>query len=736
MNDVQPPDPDPTARFIATHIARTAKKNPPQVDDLAWAISEVTLETQMAGASLLTVPLADPQWSLVTSGFLDVNEDGLLDEIDVEFPEGSGSWWRICMAQVDSVSDSPNVTLTFEDRIVSYLRDKWGAKVISPGATTRAQVVKTLVDEVGHGDGLQPIKFVCPSLNVEQPIAVPSPTGSGTITIAPGARTADTRRKTNKSRGIGHGAAVTIKGQTPTATQLRLINDVLDIAQKLYAGTLPTLALLEACIQENDFTNNPGGGGGSTGLLQLIPSTAQMLGVNPLDVRQTVTAFLVRSQGGVIGGAIAYARQHPNASPDQVAQAVQASGAGASKYAQWESEARTILAAYGGVRSGTQPVGAAGTAPTVAAVSDVGQLTRGTSDNPDESSWDCITRLAADVQWYAFSNADTLYYLDGPDLLAQRPSAYLRFAPGIGGQLDWLLIDGPTGEKSTGVVKELVGTFDNTAYVYRSTHRRKGKVMHRSRIAKPQTPSEIQLGLICEIDYLRAGDVVVIQDAGPINGRWVIADATRNCLADTHTQFTLAPPQAPTPEPQASDTAITAAGGPAAVSPASTAPTPSGYFNPFAKARNLRPGRIDAGVDYTMTPGDEIVCIGDSRVIGINQNWYESQPLLCMQFTAGPNNGEYWYIAEYIGNLPSIGSLIRGGDRLCTFGGAGSTGQQSIEIGWASPTSHIQVQTGGDSERTAGDNFARFLRSLGCRTVAIASGTKGSTHNPVGAARG
>ena len=68
---------------------------------------------------------------------------------------------------------------------------------------------------------------------------------------------------------------------------------------------------------------------------------------------------------------------------------------------------------------------------------------------------------------------------------------------------------------------------------------------------KPSTPAEVRLSMLCPLDAYRAGDVFVFQNAGPINGRWIVTDATRRVLADRHTAFTLAPPVDPTPEPQA-----------------------------------------------------------------------------------------------------------------------------------------------------------------------------------------
>jgi cell wall-associated NlpC family hydrolase len=571
MSDVQLPDALAIKHLIATHMVATSTRGTsPAVTDLAEAISEVTLETQMAGSSLLTLTVIDPQWDLLTSGWLDVSEEGLLDEIEVNFPEGSDSWWRLCMIEPTGDTTGPNLTMTFQDRIISYLQEKWGPRVIAASATTRAQCIKALVDEVGRGDGHRPIKFVCPSINAVQPIA--ASTGTGTVT--PAAAATKMAAKTNKSRGVGHGAAVTVKGATPTVAQIDLMNEVMGVADSLSAGTLASEALIEACIQENDFTNNRGGDGTSNGLLQFTAPTAASLGIDPLNVKQCVTAFLTRAYtarmaGTGSKGAIDYARKFPSSSPDEVAQAAQGS-AFPHAYAQWEGEAKAIIAAYGGATLGSQ---ISDTASPAAPVSDVSQLTRGTPDNPDESSWDCIQRLAAEVNWFAFSNGETLYYLEGPDLIAQRPSAYITRFPEAGG-MRWMLVDGYTAAKSVDVLLSPTpsGRFDNTAFLYRSTHVRKGRIVRKSRLSKPQTASEIQLNLICDIDYLHAGDVIVFHGCGPLNGRWAIADTVRNCLADTFTQITLAPPQAPTPEPQATVAKANAATTVAASDPAITDP--------------------------------------------------------------------------------------------------------------------------------------------------------------------
>jgi cell wall-associated NlpC family hydrolase len=545
------------ASLLVKHIAKTVKGKVNE-EQLAGAVDEIELESQIEGSSFIKVHLIDPYWTLATSDFLARTPDGMLDKIECEFPEHSGWWWRLVAVEISNSVTQPNVVLVFEDRIVAWLREAIGEKVAPPGTTTRAQFAKTLLDEVGLKDRSKKILPVIPSLNVLQPVESKNATGAqevveseGNVNVegipTPKAK-ANAHAKANKTPGVGAGAAITIKGVAPTSAQQALINEVLAIANEHGAGQVPVEALIEACIDENDFTNNPGGGEGSTGLLQLIPSTAASLGIDPLNVKQCVTAFLTKGFSGN-GGAIAYAKAHPNAPAYEVAQAVQASGAGeaskgAANYGQFAAEAKAIISAGGGVTGGTG---------NTSGESDIGQLQRGTTQNPDENSFECIERLAKQVRWFAFTDGQRFFYMDGFDFERQKPSAYLDIPANQ-------LTNGHTGKKESGVVLDgLLSNMDNTEYSYQASHKKRGKAARKSTIAKPQSPSEIHLPLTCEPLEYRAGDVFVIQNSGPLNGRWVVTDAVRKYIEDPFTTFTLEPPQAPYPEPQASSK--TGAGG-------------------------------------------------------------------------------------------------------------------------------------------------------------------------------
>ncbi len=328
---------------------------------------------------------------------------------------------------------------------------------------------------------------------------------------------------------------ITIKGAAPDATQLALINQVMGIAKGLSAGPLATQALLEACIQENDFTNNPGGGGGSSGILQLLPSTAAGMGISQLDVVGCVTAFLTKGFYSH-GGAIAQARANPGSPAWQIAQNTQGS-AYPMAYDQWAAEANAIIAAYGGAGI----PGAGGTAVNGSKATTY-QFTVGTTDNPSEDYWTAINRLASEVRWALFSNGEYLYFMDGPELIAQKPAAYIDRV------------------KDRERIAHLSFTWDNTSFQYRASHKHKGRVQHATKLAQISTPTEGRLDVICAIDEFRAGDVVVLSSCGPGDGRWIIGDCTRSVFA-TFSSLTLNPPIAPLSEQQVGGHAAGAAGG-------------------------------------------------------------------------------------------------------------------------------------------------------------------------------
>lgn len=156
------------AEFVATQL-NDEKQNgnraegAPRIVDLTEAITDIQIETVVQGAGTLTVYIADPWWGLLTRvgespAFIDVDDAGLLIPVDVNFPQGTDMWWRLCAASPSTDTTQANLVLTFEDRIASELRDLGGPKTAGNNMT-RAQFIASLVAQVPD------IRFVCPALS-------------------------------------------------------------------------------------------------------------------------------------------------------------------------------------------------------------------------------------------------------------------------------------------------------------------------------------------------------------------------------------------------------------------------------------------------------------------------------------------------------------------------------------------------------------------------------------------
>ena len=104
-----------------------------------------------------------------TEGWLVVKEE-LLEPITVEFLEGSGWEWTLVAAEGSTEWQDANLELTFEEKVISELREYWGPKSAPAGTRTRAQFVRDLLVEAAS-KAEPPFTMVIPSLNVVQPHA-------------------------------------------------------------------------------------------------------------------------------------------------------------------------------------------------------------------------------------------------------------------------------------------------------------------------------------------------------------------------------------------------------------------------------------------------------------------------------------------------------------------------------------------------------------------------------------
>jgi hypothetical protein len=149
--------------------------------------------------------------------------------------------------------------------------------------------------------------------------------------------------------GFAPGARLGLtQGQTDQARR------ALQVADRLHAGPLAVLAEIVAALGESDLEPVPNAGGsGYCGVFQADPKNLACD-----DTEGQARAFLQGGHGFQAGGAIAYARQHPNASPGRIATLVEASGRPAAFYDAHAPQARTIIAAWRtGAAAGSIPAG-------------------------------------------------------------------------------------------------------------------------------------------------------------------------------------------------------------------------------------------------------------------------------------------------------------------------------------------------------------------------------------------
>jgi hypothetical protein len=541
---------------------------------------EVTYNSNYNAPDTVTLTMVDPDWTIQTSGLCSLDSDGLLPMVDINFPHGSDCWWRL-----DDVSytagdlSTAGLQLIFQHRLGSYLQEDWGPVKAAPGTTTRAQFVKQLVDRIpkvlssdvlGPGsERSQQIQFVCPELNVIQPLAG---TNGGTTTDSTKSK-ANKSAQVNKTKGIGYGASLTVKGQAITKGQVDVCNIALRACDAHNASEVVMVAMIYAGMGESSLGADADTYSGvSVGVWQAQPPHYS----GGHDTAGMANAWLTGGTDFQSGGGINAAKTYADAW--QIANAVEANAVWNSSHTdsyghEWTggtnegvSEAKAIVAAYGGGSSGTP-----GSVTTTTVTSDVGTLARGTSANEDEDSLTCLQRLASEVNWECYTTAhpaagqwgNYLYYRTGPNNSKQMPSAYLvRSADNPG---TWDLKASTSKAKMTRtncLNQQPTYTVDNTAFSYSTTKTKHGKVQKATRIAKPQTPTQITIELVCNPLEYTAGDVFVFSNSGPIDGPWILSETERNIVNDDFDTIQLVPPTAPAPEPSvtSSTTSSTATG--------------------------------------------------------------------------------------------------------------------------------------------------------------------------------
>lgn len=398
--------------------------------DIDESITSGYIERTMDGATTLEVTVFDPHRELLHSGLFgdgthfryDVSDMRWRDEdprkshfktIDVKL---DGLWFRLVQVQ----KQGDNVVLTFEDRIVAYLKLHNRPRKASRGGMTRAEFVRMLVQEVKA----QEIRFYSPDLHKKQPIKK---------------RKKQRERRSNRDPGLLLATDITVKHRQATKNQIQNIQDILDTGASMNANKKVMMSAIMTATQESSITTTATNGS-HIGIFQQDSkpgSVWRQRGGASRNAIHDAKAYFI--------GAIASDQNNPSQSVAELCESVQHSGLGAkATYGQWQSEAKTTVNEYLGGGGG------GGVSTQTVTFNKKFEFHRGPPDGPHkENTWDCTYRLAGDVNWRRFVVGNTFFYVDDEQLMRSAPQDILDESDDGIDTIDWDLDSGKVVAEAT-----------------------------------------------------------------------------------------------------------------------------------------------------------------------------------------------------------------------------------------------------------------------------------------------
>jgi hypothetical protein len=138
----------------------------------------------------------------------------------------------------------------------------------------------------------------------------------------------------------------------------------------------------------------------------------------------------------------------------------------------------------------------------------------------------------------------------------------------------------------------------------------------------------------------------------------------------------------------------------------------SDYVNPVPSGARFE--RTDQGIDWQGKPGQEVVAIGDSKVVRISTDAGGFGTVLYMRIMDGPWKGRVWYVGHALPTV-KVGQTVAAGDPVAMLlqhpGGNAGGIPGHTEVGWA--TSNGSGPAGG---MNAGAQFQKDLQGMGILT--------------------
>lgn len=355
------------------------------------------------------------------------------------------------------------------------------------------------------------------------------------------------------------------------ARQLARMSIALTQAEKDNAPERAVLAMLVAGFGESDWGENTGARG----------TTFQTTKIPESRIDLQAHYFLVGGHSFKAGGAIQMVREGGPRTVGDIASAVEVSDASGPHYDIYFDKARKVLDEWGGVSGG----------PGGPQKIESYRKRYAFTVHRDETYWDAIQRYAKDVNWRAFFSSGVFHYISEEDLFKSR--ARYRIAEGMDGVIN---ID---------------HEWDRRKKINKAT-----ATVHIHRWAIPP------------------GTVIIVDDAGPASGRWLVASVTRN-LFSTEATLELKKPAREKKEPrtelvrrqqQSQDPDGTnSPGGP------SSLPASGGVAPPLNRILNHSNGWSGPsghdGVDLICGANAPIYAICDATVIDVRSGgWWGKNP--------------------------------------------------------------------------------------------------------------
>lgn len=357
---------------------------------IGGAVIDASITRTIGGASNIQLVIHDPERKLLRNKLLEEKWDIHLDGLQFRYKGASKS--------------GPDITLSFIERNAARLQEVKGVRKAYRDRVTRAEFI---LGEVREADGPDiPVRIF--ELHKAQPIKTEKESKKEKEE-----RNSTGEEHTHGEPGLGKAdlGAVTVKHVKATIGQIHIINEVLDVGMSMGASFKLLIASIMTITQESDVSNEDLGAAG-IGPFSQEPGTwgATYPGATH-DVAEDSRGFF---QVGLKED-----KAKPAQSKADLCQAVQNSGAGASFYAKWETEATATVERYLG-------------GSNVGSVSQTVTERYAFERSKKENAWTNAHKLAGEVKWRRFMVAGKFFYVPDTFLLrAKRRAVIDEEASGI-----------------------------------------------------------------------------------------------------------------------------------------------------------------------------------------------------------------------------------------------------------------------------------------------------------------